>query len=151
MLTKQHEIKLPMFQTLFLMFFYITVPVMINGVESRKLDETTMPTTNDTDVKCAPSCGGYAPPPPPPPQNCPPPPSPPPPSPKKPPSQNCPPPPSPSSYLYITGPPGNLYPIDENFSGVNHRHHRSLAVVLLSLAVAFWGVITVEGYISQFL
>ncbi|XP_058735397.1 extensin-like [Vicia villosa] len=144
MLIKQHQIKLPMILNAILMFFYITLS-LINTVESRKLDETaTVPTPNNTDVKCAPSCGGYAPPPPPPPQNCPPPPSPPPPSPKKPPSsQNCPPPPSPSSYIYITGPPGNLYPIDENFSGVNHRHHRSLAVILLSLAVACLGVISI--------
>ncbi|CAI8618491.1 unnamed protein product [Vicia faba] len=142
MLIKKHQMKLPMILNLILMFFYITVS-LINNVESRKLDEITVPTTNGTDVKCAPSCGGYAPPPPPPPQNCPPPPSPPPPSPKKPPSQNCPPPPSPSSYIYITGPPGNLYPIDENFSGVNHRHHRSFAVILLSLAVAFLGVVSI--------
>ncbi|KAJ1425414.1 putative leucine-rich repeat extensin-like protein 6 [Sesbania bispinosa] len=70
--------------------------------------------------KCTPC--GYTPSPPPPlVYPSPPPPivylSPPPPSPKKPPSVYCPPPPSSPSYQYITGPPGNLYPVDENFSG----------------------------------
>ncbi|KAK2434257.1 hypothetical protein QL285_019425 [Trifolium repens] len=120
---------------LILVFFYIITTSEVNNVESRKLDETNVPMTNGTDVKCTP-CGDYSPPPPP--AN--PPPSPPPPSPKKPPTQYCPPPPSPS-YIYITGPPGNLYPIDENFSGAIHGHHRSLAALLLSFAVTFLGMI----------
>ncbi|XP_061355618.1 extensin-like [Gastrolobium bilobum] len=137
MLIKGHQIKVPMVLNLILVLFYVTAQV--NGVESRKLDETTMPpATNGTDEKCTP-CGYSSPPPPP--AN--PPPSPPPPSPKKPPSQYCPPPPS--SFIYITGPPGNLYPVDENFSGASHRHHhhRSFAaffpllVGVLSM-LAFW-------------
>ncbi|XP_030499073.2 extensin [Cannabis sativa] len=83
---------------------------MVNGLESRKLDET--PTTVPAgDEKCTP-CTQYPPPPPP----SPPPPSPPP-SPKKPPSPAtpyCPPPPA--SLLYITGPPGELYPIDPDYT-----------------------------------
>ncbi|KAL3501868.1 hypothetical protein ACH5RR_036317 [Cinchona calisaya] len=63
-------------------------------------------------------------PPPPPPPVLPPPPPPPP---KKPPTPICPPPPAstswptvptpPSQYIYTTGPPGNLYPLDTDFSG----------------------------------
>ncbi|XP_010551615.1 PREDICTED: sulfated surface glycoprotein 185-like [Tarenaya hassleriana] len=56
-------------------------------------------------------------PPPPPPQLCPPPPLPPqlcpPPPPLSPPL----PPPPPTSLNYITGPPGNLYPVDQGFEG----------------------------------
>jgi len=139
MLIKSHQIKVPMVLNLVLVFFYITTSI-VNGVEigSRKLDETTVSTTNGTDEKCTP-CGDSSPPPPPPVN---PPPSPPPPSPKKPPSQvYCPPPPSPS-YIYITGPPGNLYPVDENFSGAIHPHHRSFAVLLLPFAVALLGIIS---------
>ncbi|XP_059447801.1 vegetative cell wall protein gp1-like [Corylus avellana] len=87
------------------------------------------------DEKCS-ACGQNAPPPPspPPPSPCPPPPalpppSPPPPSPKKPPStQYCPPPPS--SFIYITGPPGNLYPIDQDFSGATQNPMIRLPVLV---------------------
>ncbi|KAK8483404.1 hypothetical protein V6N13_090502 [Hibiscus sabdariffa] len=107
-------------------FVIITVACPINGLESRKLDESTVP--GDQGVKCTPSCIQSPPPPPPsPPPACPPPPAP-----KKPPTQYCPPPPvppSPPSYIYITGPPGNLYPIDENFGGAD----RNVAVGLLAL------------------
>ncbi|WJX50554.1 hypothetical protein P8452_36840 [Trifolium repens] len=134
LIKRHHQIKVPMVPIL--MFFYIITTSEVTSVESRKLDEINVPMTNGTDVKCTP-CGDYSPPPPP--AN--PPPSPPPPSPKKPPTQYCPPPPSPS-YIYITGPPGNLYPIDENFSGTSHcGHHRSFAILLLSLAVTFLGMI----------
>ncbi|KAK8686272.1 hypothetical protein V6N13_125299 [Hibiscus sabdariffa] len=113
-----------------------TVACPINGLESRKLDESTVP-AGDQGVKCTPSCI-QSPPPPPlpsPPPACPPPPSPPalpPPTPKKPPTEYCPPPPvppSPPSYIYITGPPGSLYPIDQNFGGAD----RNVAVGLLAL------------------
>nr|AFK48137.1 unknown [Lotus japonicus] len=139
MFIKGDKIKVPiMALNLILMLLYIT------AVESRKLDETPMPAVNGTDEKCAP-CGYTSPPPPSP---AIPPPSPPPPSPKKPPSPStvyCPPPPAPSSssYIYITGPPGELYPIDTNFSGANHKsHHRSfflpLLIGLFITVVAFW-------------
>lgn len=121
-----------------LLFVITTVSYPINAMESRKLDESTVP--GDQGVKCTPSCVQN---PPPPPSPSPPPPSPPPPSPpvqppptpKKPPSQYCPPPPpSPSSYIYITGPPGNLYPIDQDFGGAS----RNLQVGLLSLLSGFF-------------
>ncbi|KAE8710278.1 extensin-like [Hibiscus syriacus] len=113
-------------------FFVITTfAYPINGLESRKLDESTVP--GDQGVKCTPSCIQSPPPPPPsPPPACPPPPALPPPTPKKPPTQYCPPPPvppSPPSYIYITGPPGNLYPTDQSFGGAD----RNVAVGLLAL------------------
>ncbi|CAN1126403.1 hypothetical protein LINPERHAP2_LOCUS3416 [Linum perenne] len=95
----------------------LTTPIHSDdAVHSRKLDD--IPGSE----KCIP-CNPTPPPPPPPASPPPPPPSlppPSPPSPKKPPSTNCPPPPSPpssSSIIYITGPPGNLYPVDDNISG----------------------------------
>ncbi|KAI3779071.1 hypothetical protein L2E82_08535 [Cichorium intybus] len=67
-------------------------------------------------------------------------PPPPPPPPKKPsptPSLNCPPPPS---YIYITGPPGNLYPVDPySHSSAKRRVWVAppLLVVVLGM-LAFW-------------
>ncbi|XP_062111076.1 sulfated surface glycoprotein 185-like [Humulus lupulus] len=100
------------FVKLLLVISAVSALHMVNGLdESRKLDETPAVPTGSTDEKCTP-CTQYPSPPPP----SPPPPSPPP-SPKKPPSPAtpyCPPPPS--SFLYITGPPGELYPIDPDFT-----------------------------------
>ncbi|KAJ1418436.1 putative leucine-rich repeat extensin-like protein 6 [Sesbania bispinosa] len=68
--------------------------------------------------------------------------SPPPPSPKKPPSVYCPPPPSSPSYQYITGPPGNLYPVDENFSGATptlpHSFSYTFFPLLVPLLAFYW-------------
>lgn len=101
-----------------LIFLAIAAP--INGLNTRKLDDTTVPVPPDAEMKCG-SCPcnnpcGQSPPPPPPP----------PPPPKKPPtpSLNCPPPPS--QYIYISGPPGNLYPVDPYFTNTG----RSLGVAL---------------------
>ncbi|GLT99895.1 hypothetical protein SLE2022_173010 [Rubroshorea leprosula] len=111
----------------------ITLLVIATVAPSVKSQDTT---GNDTSVKCNPSCVQSPPPPspPPPPPPCPPPPQPvlPPPTPKKPPTGYCPPPPSPPSFTYISGPPGNLYPIDQEFSGAS----RSFAVGLLALVGA---------------
>lgn len=97
------------------------------------------PLTPDAENKCGGCpcnnpCAVPSPPPPspspPPPSPSPPPPSPspPPPDPKPPtPGQYCPPPPSktpsypsnptpPSQYVYFTGPPGNLYPVDQSYN-----------------------------------
>ncbi|CAN8313014.1 unnamed protein product [Cochlearia groenlandica] len=90
----------------------LTCPTLINAssLATRKLDEVDP-------IKCSPSCVQYPPPPSPPPPSPPPPACPPPPALPPPPKKvypNCPPPP-PANFLYITGPPGNLYPIDEQF------------------------------------
>ncbi|XP_062150127.1 leucine-rich repeat extensin-like protein 3 [Alnus glutinosa] len=104
----------------------------------------TGPGTAD-DPKCG-ACAQNSPPPPPPsppPPSPPPPyqkPCPPPPAPKKPATQYCPPPPS--SFIYITGPPGNLYPIDQDFGGATQNSIMRLPALvalggLLGL-LAFW-------------
>ncbi|XP_010498806.1 PREDICTED: chitin-binding lectin 1-like [Camelina sativa] len=110
----------------------LTCPTLINAsssdasLEARKLDEVDP-------IKCSPSCIQNPPPPSPPPPSppppaCPPPPALPPPPPKKV-SPNCPPPP-PANFLYITGPPGNLYPVDEQFGATAGK---SFTVVLSGL------------------
>ncbi|KAB2620005.1 vegetative cell wall protein gp1-like [Pyrus ussuriensis x Pyrus communis] len=89
------------------------------------------------------------PPPPPPPSPCPPPPpkwSPPspkkPPSPKNPPSPYSPgtyPPPPPSAMVYITGPPGQLYPVDHNINSASRSSVNASPVLLGLLGIlAFW-------------
>ncbi|KAL2347688.1 hypothetical protein Fmac_001688 [Flemingia macrophylla] len=137
MSTKNHQIKAQMILNWMLVLFCVTI-TPIKGEESRKLDAT------NGDVKCGSCEGGYNPSPPPPtipppPPPSPPPiiyPSPPPPSPKKPSSNYCPPPPS-SAYLYMTEPPGNLYPVDENFSRASPCSHQSFSVFLLLLVGLF--------------
>ncbi|WOH13317.1 hypothetical protein DCAR_0832826 [Daucus carota subsp. sativus] len=97
----------------------------------RKLDESTVPVGDPNgEIKCGgcPVCNvpcTQSPPSPPPPS--------PPPPPKKPPTPslpgfNCPPPPS---YIYITGPPGNLYPVDPYFSGASRGLLVRLPVLLI--------------------
>ncbi|KAE8719645.1 extensin-like [Hibiscus syriacus] len=111
----------PLLVTSTIFFVIAAVAYPIHGFESRKLDESTVP-AGDQGIKCTPSCVQPSPPPPPPP--CPPPPSPPvlpPPTPKKPPTQYCPPPPAPQSFIYITGPPGNLYPIDQTYGAASRK------------------------------
>ncbi|KAI4369034.1 hypothetical protein MLD38_017527 [Melastoma candidum] len=77
----------------------------IRATSTRKLDESTIPGVGE---KCTP-CSQL----PPPPVPCPPPPALPPPPP--PPTIYCPPPPS--TYIYVAGPLGNLYPVDQYFGG----------------------------------
>ncbi|CAI9756005.1 unnamed protein product [Fraxinus pennsylvanica] len=98
--------------------------IRIEGLNPRKLDDEAPP---DLQNKCG-NCPcnnpcNQAPPPPPPP-------SPPPPPKIKPPSNYCPPPPSGGGggqyppnppYIYINGPPGNLYPVDPYYSGASRR------------------------------
>ncbi|KAI3410264.1 uncharacterized protein J3R85_018869 [Psidium guajava] len=100
----------------------LAVAIPTSGLSPRKLDDTSPAGTEKCSPcsQCSPCTQSPPPPTPPPPSPCPPPPPPPspPPAPKKPPSSYCPPPPpSPSSYIYITGPPGSLYPIDQSFNG----------------------------------
>ncbi|KAL1321287.1 hypothetical protein HN51_066022 [Arachis hypogaea] len=133
MLIKMHnnQIKAP---TMILSLILVLVHVhATNALESRKLIG---------DEKCTPcGTGGTVYPSPPPPAILPPPP---PPFPKKSPSSSyCPPPPS--SFIYITGPPGNLYPVDENFNGASHIHHRSSFTIPFLLPL-FLGFITMFAF-----
>ncbi|KAL8531830.1 hypothetical protein ACS0TY_008435 [Phlomoides rotata] len=115
-------------------------------MNSRKLDETPP----DLQNKCG-SCPCNNPcnqPPPPPPPSPPPPPK------KQPPSIYCPPPPSgggsgsgggqyvPSPpYIFINGPPGNLYPVDPYYSGSGRSSSMGLIQFLISTflgLIAFW-------------
>lgn len=107
-----------------LLLVCVTNTLPIKALESRKLVEKCTP-CGDNPISSPPPIIYNSPPPPvvyypSPPPPSPPPPivyySPPPPTPKKSPSSNCPPPPS-SPDIYMTGPPGNLYPVDVNFSG----------------------------------
>lgn len=79
------------------------------------------------------------------------PPPPPPPPKKKPPSNYCPPPPSGGGgggqyppnppYIYINGPPGNLYPVDPYYSGSGRSLSTGLMPFLISTVlglIAFW-------------
>ncbi|MED6122235.1 hypothetical protein PIB30_037907 [Stylosanthes scabra] len=133
MLIKGHnsQIKAPtMILSLILLLVHVHVHAT-NPIESRKLIG---------DEKCTPcESGGTIYPSPPPPAIPPPSPPPPPPPKKSPSSSYCPPPPS--SFIYITGPPGNLYPVDENFSGASRNHHRSSFIILFVMPL-FLGFIT---------
>ncbi|GAA0161526.1 hypothetical protein LIER_17821 [Lithospermum erythrorhizon] len=121
---------------MFLIVFAIAEP--IHGLNSRKLedDNTSAP---GFDYKCG-GCPCNSPcvqsPPPPPP---------------RPPSNKCPPPPPsggssnkpsaptpPSQYVYITGPPGDLYPVDHNYSKAAARGFNvGLQILIGSLLLGF--------------
>ncbi|OAY29220.1 leucine-rich repeat extensin-like protein 6 [Manihot esculenta] len=120
-------------ESLMLLNFFLLVAAAppIQALDSRKLDENTAP--GSTDQKCTPCTA--TPPPPPPPSPCPPPPALPPPTPKKPPSSNCPPPPP--SFIYISGPPGNLYPVDNDFSGAGRTTVAGLPALIGCGLLAF--------------
>ncbi|KAL7610195.1 hypothetical protein Lser_V15G11701 [Lactuca serriola] len=138
------------FQIMFLIILAMAViPSTIKAMNPRKLDETTNPVgTPDDQIKCGSCpCGTTCYTSPPPPSPSPPPPSPPPPPKKKPPPSsgaNCPPPPysggggggggglAPPNYIYITGPPGDLYPVVQSISGGD----RSFTVVLPLLVLS---------------
>uniref|UniRef100_A0A7N0UCQ9 Uncharacterized protein n=1 Tax=Kalanchoe fedtschenkoi TaxID=63787 RepID=A0A7N0UCQ9_KALFE len=120
--------------TLFVFFsLLIQSPVIISSQQLRKLDET--PTG---EIKCGgcSSCSNPCAQSPPPPSPPPPPPSPP----KKPPTVKCPPPPAP--YIYITAPPGDLYPVDPYYYGSAGRAAVGLVAFVSSvfglLVVGFW-------------
>ncbi|XP_024008538.1 leucine-rich repeat extensin-like protein 3 [Eutrema salsugineum] len=118
------------------MITLLTCPIVINAssssdssLASRKLEEVDP-------IKCSPSCIQNPPPPSPPPPSPPPPACPPPPALPPPPkkvSPNCPPPP-PANFLYITGPPGNLYPVDEQFGAAAGK---GFTVVKISGLIGF--------------
>nr|GMD26636.1 chitin-binding lectin 1-like [Ipomoea batatas] len=121
----------------------LTIPTT-RGLNPRKLDDTTGE-NKCGGCPCNNPCPVPSPPPPPPAL---PPPSPPPP--KKPPSSYCPPPPGggyvPSGpttpnnqYIYFNGPPGNLYPVDQYFSGAGKPGFSLvIAGAFLGFLALFW-------------
>ncbi|CAK9154767.1 unnamed protein product [Ilex paraguariensis] len=119
-----------MLRGLAVFLFILAIADPTSGLNPRKLDENTVP--SDSGNKCG-GCSAcnnpcyQSPPPPPPPPSLPPPPPPP----KKPPTPSlyCPPPP-PSSFIYISGPPGNLYPVDPYFSGAGRSFSSGLPLLI---------------------
>ncbi|CAO2829954.1 unnamed protein product [Amaranthus hypochondriacus] len=118
--------------------FFLVISFLITKIESRNLDEVLE--SSDPSIKCGgcspcghPSC--YSPPPPPPP-------SPPPPKKQSGTTPYCPPPPpSPPSgagFVYITAPPGDLYPVDVNYSA----SYKNL-VAAINIFIGFIGFLIV--------
>ncbi|KAI3720107.1 hypothetical protein L6452_21017 [Arctium lappa] len=146
--------KKPLLHIVFVAILAVAVaPPMINGMNVKKLDYNTATDTttvvaggsSDDQLKCGgcpcnnPCYATSSPPPPPPPPPSPPPPKMPSPTPGL---QNCPPPPTtgggygqmaPPSYIYITGPPGNLYPVNPYFSATAAHRNLPLQVVVFGL------------------
>ncbi|PIA63407.1 hypothetical protein AQUCO_00201031v1 [Aquilegia coerulea] len=120
---------------LLVIVFIIAIATPINCLNSEVKDENLVPGSDGSGIKCTACsscenpCGQHPPPPPP---------SPPPPAPTTPSKQYCPPPPSPP-YIYVTGPPGQLYPFDPYYSSGANGNGVQFAVVfgcsLLSLLV----------------
>ncbi|CAN8239278.1 unnamed protein product [Cochlearia groenlandica] len=119
-------------QTYHLKFFVITIMTTIafQAFAINGLDSLTARKLQEEPIKCTPCLQNPPPPSPPPPPSLPCPPPPPPPPKKK--FYNCPPPPS--TYIYMTGPPGELYPVDQHF-GVAARE--SFTVVKILSLVTF--------------
>ncbi|XP_059316778.1 uncharacterized protein LOC132067527 [Lycium ferocissimum] len=133
---------------IFFLFFVVAIHIA-NGLNPRKLDEGE---SKCGGCPCDKPCNPPSPPPPPPSPPPPPPdlPPPSPPPPKKPPSgYNCPPPPcsdgcggggggggenvpsSPNSqYIYMTGPPGDLYPVDHNVDGAKRSFSSGFSLLI---------------------
>ncbi|KMT07985.1 hypothetical protein BVRB_6g144630 [Beta vulgaris subsp. vulgaris] len=114
-----------------LLLILIFIAPVYGYVQLRKLDETGLPGSSDPTIKCGgcspcghPSC--YSSPPPPPPPSPPPPPK------KQSYTPYCPPPPSSAGFIYITAPPGELYPIDHSYSGSSRN-----LVAILKTVVGF--------------
>ncbi|KAM7484644.1 hypothetical protein LguiA_000653 [Lonicera macranthoides] len=103
---------------IFLLIVNILIP--INGLNPRKLDEVAVPGSPNTDNKCGcTGCNNQCQSPPPPPPK------------KKPtPSKICPPPPPASSLIYMSGPPGNLYPVDTFPSGTSRSFAAGLPLLM---------------------
>ncbi|KVH97661.1 sulfated surface glycoprotein 185-like [Cynara cardunculus var. scolymus] len=140
-------------QIVFVVILAVVAPPMMEGINV-KLDNTA---TDTTMVPGGPSenqlkCGGcpcnnpcYTTSPPPPPPSPPPPPK----MPSPTPGLNCPPPPTtgggyglaPPSYIYITGPPGNVYPVNPYFSA-GHRNFW----VAPPLQVIVFGLVSVLSF-----
>ncbi|CAK9150640.1 unnamed protein product [Ilex paraguariensis] len=128
---------LQMLLTMLILFLGVLVPG--NATVSEKLDEPLVPQLADPDIKCGACpcvnpCSQQLPPPPPPPPPSPPPPPPPPPPPS-PSTQYCTPrtPPPPPRFIYVTGPPGGLYPTDPFNLAVYAGAGREVVMGLLPL------------------
>ncbi|KAJ0489989.1 hypothetical protein HanRHA438_Chr12g0560811 [Helianthus annuus] len=152
-MTISYRIMVVMNMILLIMAVSVSVSPQVNAVNVRKLDDTTVGSPND-EIKCGDCpCGTTCYSSPPPPKPSPPPPSPPPPPKKQTPTPvNCPPPPcrggcggggghAPPDYIYITGPPGDLYPVVQSVNAA-HRWSTVTAPVLVVAGLlgmlAFW-------------
>ncbi|KAL5723455.1 hypothetical protein ACHQM5_006855 [Ranunculus cassubicifolius] len=110
---------------------FLMVAAKIQGLNTEKKDGDLVPGGDGSGIKCT-ACSscenpcGQKPPPPPP--------SPPPP-PKTPSKNYCPPPPAP--YIYITGPPGNLYPFDPYYKSAATGNFLQLGIMFSGSLLCF--------------
>ncbi|GKD31802.1 hypothetical protein Tco_1242580, partial [Tanacetum coccineum] len=113
--------------TMFLLILAVVLLAPTKATTTRKL--TSIDTAQGGALEDQSKCGGcpcnkpcYTAPPPPPPPN----------KPSPTPGFDCPPPPS---YIYMNGPPGNLYPVDPYTRSSAHRHVWAMSPLLVVIGL----------------
>ncbi|CAI9095962.1 OLC1v1032009C1 [Oldenlandia corymbosa var. corymbosa] len=120
----------------------VAIFLLLGLVITPSMIQAQLPGTGDVGEN---KCGGcpcnspcYTSPPPPPPPSPPPPP-------KKPPTSYCPPPPGsivpfpptpPSQYIYITGPPGDVYPVDHDYGKAGRSSSATVGLTALFIVLS---------------